>query len=226
MLAFRKNIHPTATHGSPVLVLLHGRGSHMGDLQGLARILPPGSSLLTPQAPHPGGPWGYGPGWAWYRYMGEDRAEPESLRASLDAVDGFLEALPQVLGFEPGPLVLGGFSQGGTTSLAYGLTHPGRVSGIVNLSGFLVSRETLDLGLEGLQEKPVFWAHGTQDPAVPFHLALRGWDRLRSAGIEVEAREYPQGHWVGAEEMDDLEGWMARRIPGREHTAGRTADAL
>jgi len=157
--------------------------------------------------------------------MGEDRAEPESLRASLDAVDGFLEALPQVLGFEPGPLVLGGFSQGGTTSLAYGLTHPGRVSGIVNLSGFLVSRETLDLGLEGLQEKPVFWAHGTQDPAVPFHLALRGWDRLRSAGIEVDAREYPQGHWVSAEEMDDLESWMARRVPGWGRPARKTAEA-
>jgi len=157
--------------------------------------------------------------------VGEDRAEPESLRASLDAVDGFLEALPEVLGFKPGPLVLGGFSQGGTTSLAYALTHPGRVSGIVNLSGFLVSRDTLDLGLDGLRDTPVFWAHGTQDPAVPFHLALRGWERLRSAGIEVDARDYPQGHWVGAEEVADLEGWMARWIPGWEDPEGRNADA-
>ena len=62
--------------GGSVLILLHGRGSHMGDLQGLRQVLPPGGTLLTPQAPHPGGPWGYGPGWAWYRYLGEDRADP------------------------------------------------------------------------------------------------------------------------------------------------------
>jgi len=214
MLDLLKNVPPSAGDGSPVLVLLHGRGSHMGDLQGLARLLPPGGSLVTPQAPHAGAPWGYGPGWAWYRYLGEDRVEPESLGASLEALERLLAALAETVGFQPGPVVLGGFSQGGTTSLAYALTHPDAVAGVVNLSGFLVDGEGLDLPALGLGETPLFWAHGTHDPAVPFTLAVRGRKRLEAAGARMEARDYPMGHWVGPDEMGDLANWLKREIPG------------
>ena len=186
----------------------------MGDLQGLAQLLSPGASLITPQAPHPGGPWGYGPGWAWYRYLGEDVAESKSLEASLGSLEAFLRALPDILGFQPGPLVLGGFSQGGTTSLAYALTHPGAVDGVVNLSGFLVNEESLASRPEELGETPLFWAHGTQDPAVPHFLAVRGRKRIREAGRRMEARDYPMGHWVSPEEMQDLEAWLKREVPG------------
>ena len=214
MLDFLKTLSPSAQDGSPVLVLLHGRGSHMGDLRGLASLLPPGASLVTPQAPHPGDSWGYGPGWAWYQYLGEDRAEPESLRASLEALDAFLKDLPHVIGFEPGPLVLGGFSQGGTVSLAYALAHPGAVDGVINLSGFLVNEESLDVELGALADTPLFWAHGTHDPAVPFGLAILGRGRLQAVGKEFEARDYPMGHWVSPEEMEDLGNWLNRNIPG------------
>jgi phospholipase/carboxylesterase len=186
----------------------------MGDLTGLAKVLPAHGSLVTPQAPHPGAPWGYGPGWAWYRYLGDDRADPSTLEESLEALDAFLGNLPEAVGFEPGPLVLGGFSQGGTTSLAYALGHPGKVAGVVNLSGFLVSPDSLDLRPNALGDTPLFWAHGTQDPAVPFALALRGRKRLDAAGGRVEARDYTMGHWVSPEEMEDLARWLRREVPG------------
>ena len=198
----------------PVLVLLHGRGSDMGDLQGLAGVLPTRGTLVTPQAPHPGAPWGYGPGWAWYRYLGQDHADAESLAGSLKALGAFLERLPEVLGFNPHPLVLGGFSQGGTTSLAYALTHPGAVAGVVVLSGFLVNREALDVGPEKLGGTPLFWAHGIHDPAVPFSLAVEGRERILEAGGKLKARDYPMGHWVAPEEMEDLKEWLEESIPG------------
>ena len=188
----------------------------MRDLQGLARVIPPHGTLVTPQAPHAGGPWGYGPGWAWYQYLGEDRLAVEPLAQSLELVGELLQGLPEQLGFQPGPLVLGGFSQGGTISLAYALTHPGSVAGVVVLSGFVPSPETFDVDLGALGATPLFWGHGTHDPAVPFSLALKGWDRLRKAGVEYEAREYPMGHWVTPEEMADLKDWLNRSIPGWE----------
>jgi len=200
--------------GGPVLVLLHGRGSDMADLQGLAQILPPGGTLVTPQAPHPGGPWGYGPGWAWYRYLGQDHADKESLEKSRRAIEVFLESLPASLGFKPGPLVLGGFSQGGTTSLAYAITHPGSVAGVVVLSGFLANQESLATELDAIGETPLFWAHGTHDPAVPFSLAVEGRERIREAGGKLEVRDYRMGHWVSPEEMSDLRDWLEESIPG------------
>jgi phospholipase/carboxylesterase len=214
MLDFLMKKPSDARDGDPVLVLLHGRGSDMRDLQGLAQVLPPRGTLITPQAPHFGEPWGYGPGWAWYRYLGPEGAEADSLLKRLKALAGFLHRLPESLGFQPGPLVLGGFSQGGTTALAYALTHPGKVAGVVVLSGFLAGAEGLGAGPEALGDTPLFWAHGTQDPAVPFQLALEGWRAVEAVGGKLESRKYPMGHWVTSEEVSDLKAWMEGSIPG------------
>lgn len=203
-----------AGDGSPVLVLLHGRGSDMRDLQGLSQVVPEHGVLVTPQAPHPGAPWGYGPGWAWYRYLGQDRVEEESLFASLEALDGFLQSLDGTLGLRPGPLVIGGFSQGGSASLAHAVTRPGSVAGVVVLSGFLVNEEVLGTGPGLLGNTPVFWAHGTQDPAVPFQLALEGRSRLVGAGVRLTPRDYPMGHWVMPQEVSDLRSWLEDSVPG------------
>jgi phospholipase/carboxylesterase len=213
MLEFLKRGSEEAADGAPVLVLLHGRGSDMRDLQALSRVLPEDGVLVTPQAPHPGAPWGYGPGWAWYRYLGDDCPDAVSLDASLRSLADFMEELPNHLGFHPGPVVLGGFSQGGTTSLAYTARNPGGVEAVVILSGFLPAPGTLELDPGNLAETPVFWAHGTRDPAVPFPLATSGRDRLRKAGVEVEAQDYPMGHQVSPEELADLRAWLERTVP-------------
>lgn len=196
--------------GDPVAVLLHGRGSDLHDLLGLRPGLPDAVALVTPQAPFPGAPWGYGPGWAWYRYVAEDRVEPETLERSLSDLDGFLQALPGILGAEPGPLLLGGFSQGGTTSLAYGLTRPGAVAAVANFSGFLVHH--VDPPTTG-DVPPVFWGHGVADPAIPFELARTGRARLRRAGVHVEARDYRMGHWIAPDELRDFVAWLDGRVP-------------
>ncbi len=214
MLKYLKRVPEGAGDGSPVMILLHGRGSDMTDLQGLAGSLPSNVAVVTPQAPHPGAPWGYGPGWAWYRYLGEDRPDSRSLAQSLEALEEFLEGLSGELEFEPGTLVLGGFSQGGTTSLAYALTRPGTADGVVNLSGFLANAPELGLSPRVLADTPLFWAHGNQDPAVPFSLALKGWSAIRAAGGRLEARQYTMGHWVSPEEMEDLGSWLMEKIPG------------
>ena len=186
----------------------------MGDLQQLTTLLPPGGVLVTPQAPHPGVQWGYGPGWAWYRYMGEDRAEGASLHLSLAALEAFLAELPSLLGFRPGPTVLGGFSQGGTTSLAYALTRPGRVAGVVSLSGFLMNEAVLGAGPQALGATPVFWAHGTQDPAIPFSLALKGREQILRFGGKLHTVDYPIGHGIVKEEVEELSRWLGRTVPG------------
>lgn len=196
-------IPEAAGDGATVAVLLHGRGSHKGDLQALAPVLPDDWALVTPQAPHPGAAWGYGPGWAWYRYVAADRLEPETLERSLLAIDRFLDRLPEIVGFEPGPIVLGGFSQGGTSSLAYALRYPGRVSAVLNFSGFLAASLDLPAREDARRAPPVFWGHGRRDPNIPFGLAVRGRDRLREAEVPVVAMDYSIGHWMVPEEIHD-----------------------
>lgn len=192
-----------SSDGATVAVLLHGRGSHKGDLQALGPVLPDDWALITPQAPFPGAEWGYGSGWAWYRYVAEDRLVEETLEDSLSELDAFLDDLGDTLGFTPGRVVMGGFSQGGTTSLAYALTRAGRVDAALNFSGFLADSVTLPEGDAGRAATPVFWGHGRRDPNIPFELAIRGRKRLRDAGVPLVAMDYPVGHWMVPDELHD-----------------------
>jgi phospholipase/carboxylesterase len=91
------------------------------------------------------------------------------------------------------------------------------VAGVAVLSGFLVNEAVLGVGPEALGDTPIFWGHGTQDPAVPHGLALDGRSRLKATGADLEARDYVMGHWVTPQEMADLKGWVDRILsPGND----------
>jgi phospholipase/carboxylesterase len=199
---------------APLLVLLHGRGSDRYDLLGLRQGLPKDMAIVTPQAPFDGSRWGYGGGWAWYRYLREDIPEPESFEESQRLLGEFLEELRATLSLEPGPLLLGGFSQGGTMSLAHALRRPGRIRHVLNFSGFLASHPSVRVTPETVAGTRVFWGHGTHDPSIPHALGERGREALRAAGADLEARDYEIGHWIDPRELADAVAWMRRGLEG------------
>jgi phospholipase/carboxylesterase len=211
-LEFRSRIPSPATDGSPVLVLLHGRGSDENDLLGLADHLPADWVVITPRAPFSGLPWGYGPGFAWYQFLGGSRPESRSFEESQTRLGEFLAELPTMLGPKHGPLVLGGFSQGGTLALGHGLRRPGAVPLIVNLSGFLPEHPSVAVTPATVAGTELFWGHGTLDPNIPYELATAGWKRLEQAGAKLTARSYRMGHTISEPELTDLIGWIRERI--------------
>lgn len=210
MLRYERAVPPEAEDGAPLVILLHGRGTDRFDLLGLAPHVAPRAVVVTPEAPHPAAPWGYGPGHAWYRYLGGDLPEPESFDASQQALAEFLAEVPARLPVRTGPLVLGGFSQGGTMSLAYALRNPGAAPLVLCLSGFLPAHPTVRASPETVRGTRFFWGHGTMDPAIPFAMAERGRAALRQAGAELEARDYAMGHAIGPDEARDVREWIGR----------------
>jgi phospholipase/carboxylesterase len=207
-LKYEVDLPPSPTDGAPLIVLLHGRGSDRFDLLGLRRGLPAEAILVAPQAPFPGAEWGYGGGWAWYRYIGDDRPEPESFEASQRQLEEFLTKVPGRLPVQPGPLVLGGFSQGGTMSLAHALRRPGEIPAVLNFSGFLARHPSVEATEESVRGTRIFWGHGTGDPAIPLDMAERGRAALQSAGADLTARDYAIGHWIDPGELAEAEAWL------------------
>jgi phospholipase/carboxylesterase len=200
---------PAAVRDDAMLILLlHGRGSNRHDLFALAPNMPADAIVISPEAPFAAAPWGYGPGSAWYQFLGRNRPEPESFTKSLEAIESFLTELKQEVSF--GKVVMGGFSQGGTMSLAYGLTHPNEIAGVMNFSGFLADHPDVApaLSSSGAPVLPIFWGHGTQDPAIPFALAVEGRAQLNEAGYNVEAHDYNIGHWIEGDELRDAMAWL------------------
>lgn len=199
-----------AHDGVPVVVLLHGRGADRTDLFSLRQFLPRTWAVVAPDAPFPAAPWGYGPGRAWYRYLGGTTPEPESFAESMSVIEQLLKELPATLGREPGTIALGGFSQGGTVSLAFALTHPDVVLNVLNFSGFLADHPAVTASPESVRNARIFWGHGTGDPAIPFAFAVAGRDALRAAGADLQTRDYDMGHSISSDELADAVTWLSQ----------------
>ena len=212
MLQFDQHIPSDVKDGAPLLILLHGRGSHKGDLMGLRPALPPEAMIVTPQAPFPSAPWGYGEGWAWYRVLGGTTPDPETFAAGQADLEAFLGDLPGRLPVQPGPVILGGFSQGATTSLAYALRHPGDLDGVLVFSGFLASHPSVQATPETANDLRVFWGHGTLDQMIPFTHAKEGRAALLAAGADLTAHDYPIGHWIEQQELSDAVAWLSGAV--------------
>ena len=210
MLQYEQVVPREAREGAPLVVLLHGRGTDRFDLLNLAPHVAPDAVVVTPQAPHSGLPWGYGPGWAWYRFMGGTVPEPQSFEESQQALAEFLADIQSKLPLRTGPVVLGGFSQGGTMSVAHALRNPGTVPMVLCMSGFLATHPTVHPTPETVRGTKFFWGHGTMDPSIPFAYGEQGRAALRAAGAELEARDYPIGHGISPDETRDIREWIAR----------------
>lgn len=208
MLAHDLQLPDEPKDGAPLVVLLHGRGSDRHDLARLHPLLPSGTLLVTPEAPFPAAPWGYGPGAAWYRLVSEGVPDEQTLDESLDALAEFLHELPALLPTAPGITILGGFSQGGTTSIAYALVNPGKVAGVINLSGFVPRHPRVRAEPDGVAGTRFFWGHGTSDTAIPIALARQGRAALTAAGADLTAHDYDMGHGISPTELSDLSAWL------------------
>jgi phospholipase/carboxylesterase len=211
MLEFDVHTPEGVRDGARLLVLLHGRGSDKDDMFRLGPRMAEDALVVAPRAPFPAAPWGYGPGWAWYRFIGRNRPEPESFSESLGSLGRFLEELRPRLAVQVGEVVLGGFSQGGTLSLAWALREPGRVARVVNFSGFLADHPEVRATPEAVAGTRIFWGHGLQDPNIPHALAREGRQVLTRAGADLTSRDYPMGHWIEREELRDAAAWLDDR---------------
>jgi lysophospholipase I len=91
-------------------------------------------------------------------------------------------------------IVLGGFSQGGATSIFAGLTAPFKLAGIVGLSAYLLlSLKFKDLlpKPEHNKETPIFMGHGDEDPVVRHELGKFSYDMLKGLDYNIQWKEYP-----------------------------------
>jgi phospholipase/carboxylesterase len=149
---------------------------------------------------------------AWYDISdGAIRREDEQgVRASQSLIETLIER-ERRRGVEPGRLVLAGFSQGGAIALHTGSRHPERLAGIMALSTYVPIAEKLAAEASAAnRDVPIFMAHGTDDPVIPFARAGHSRDLLRTLGYPVDWREYPMPHSVCAEEVRDIGVWLKR----------------
>jgi len=152
---------------------------------------------------------------AWYDIL-ERQIDAREDEAGLRASERQLAALihqEHGRGIAYHRIVLAGFSQGSAMALQTGLRFPHRLGGIVALSGYLPLRKQLvqERHTENLQT-PIFMAHGTQDPVVPFERGQASARLLAEAGHGVDFRSYPMQHSLCEAEVEDIGEFLRARL--------------
>jgi phospholipase/carboxylesterase len=218
--------HETGPGPRWTVLWLHGLGADGHDFAPIVpELLQPGWPALRFVFPHaPVRPVTINNGMpmrAWYdiRDLGfegavGDRADAAGVEASVAQVEA-LVARERERGIPASRVLLAGFSQGGAIALTAALRRTEPLAGIVALSTYLPLAAQAEAGAaEGASAQPVFMAHGTHDPVVPFTAGERSAARLRALGFDVEWHAYPMQHQVCAEQLRDLGDWMDRRFAG------------
>ncbi|MGD0166720.1 MAG: phospholipase [Gaiellaceae bacterium] len=187
------------------LVLFHGRGSDEGQLVELFDLLDPERHLLglAPRAPHP-----QGQDARWYTVERAGFPERSSFLNSCRLASEWLDAL----GFAPGRIVLGGFSQGATMSYALGLgAGRHRPAALIALSGYLPAVDGWEIDLSAPLPR-VAIGHGALDDVIPVEFARAARSRLERAGTELLYRESPLGHSIDPAFVGEVAAWLKQAL--------------
>ena len=174
------------------------------------KILPEGWTLIVPEAryKHPMR------GLTWWRYEDYDIDATRRLnlsRRELIDVDSSLSQLEKIISEQAplGPLVVGGFSQGG--AMAQELMHlpiADRIVGIICIGTRLVRPMELRMRLQELDPKRMFWMHGEKDVRVPIEDGWAVANLFEAGGWSVELIEHNKGHMIPLEHHDSIKEWL------------------
>jgi phospholipase/carboxylesterase len=148
---------------------------------------------------------------AWYDIIGIDRRSTEDFKGigeSADSIGGLIHR-EHARGITSDHILLAGFSQGGAMALHLATRHPDTLAGVIALSCYLPlardltrSRNTANLST------PIFMAHGTQDPVVPYVLGEESRQLLEGAGFKPQWHGYPMAHALCEQEVADLRTFL------------------
>jgi phospholipase/carboxylesterase len=199
----------------PLLVLLHGYGSHADDLFGLVPHLPSSFVVAAIEGLEPAGP-----GWAWFPLSadpvtGELIRDPNQAEAATGSLVAWFDALavdyPEISSVH-----LLGFSQGGAMSLELLRHRPRDFDSAVVLAGFALPAESpaarlRDTALAEVRP-PVFWGRDAHDPVIapPMIEITRRWLPEHS---DLTARLYSGiGHGINLDELEDVAQFLRARL--------------
>jgi phospholipase/carboxylesterase len=192
----------TGTH-PPVLILLHGRGADENDLTGLIPHFDARFDVYSIRAPYG---FEYG-GFTWCVLNEDGTYERTEFDRSLGLVLDFVKELGNA------DVYVVGFSMGSMMALAAGLTHPEIFKGIVAQSGLVPEQaDHLTLRWSELAGCSFCITHGVYDPVVSITHGRHTKELFEKSTAQFVYKEYPMGHEISPESLDDVAKWLTDHL--------------
>ena len=188
-----------ATSDKPLVLLLHGLGSHENDLAGLVPHLPADFAYASLRGIHR-----YVQGYAWFE-MPVDPANTSSVDTSAAAVEEWIAAQSVPVA---GAI---GFSQGGLLALHLLRRDANRLDFVVNLSGWPSPGALPGDAALAARRPPVLWGHGGADPLYDEAAEARVREFLTAHTALEEERRPHLAHAVDEIELRAVAAFLRRR---------------
>jgi phospholipase/carboxylesterase len=213
----RIELNPSGAPAATV-IWLHGLGADGHDFEPIVPELNLPDTLpiryVFPHAPHRSVTINAGMVMrAWFDILDVQLNHQLDIASFIESA-GQLEALienERKNGMPPDRIVLAGFSQGGAIALHTGLRYDRQLAGILALSTYLPTADTLaDERSQANMKIPIMMAHGTMDPLVAITNAVSARKYLADLAYQVSWHEYPMGHAVCPDEIRDISGWLLK----------------
>ncbi len=196
----------------PLLILLHGVGSHEYDLFSLAQYVDKRFLVLSARAPNTLGPNSY----AWFPVQilpDKFIIDPEKAEDSRKAIIQFVTEATDFYGANPQQVYLMGFSQGAIMSASVMLTNPGILAGVVAMSGRILPEvQPIMVPEKELQDFPVFVVHGTRDQVIPIQNGRASNELLSDLPVNLVYKEYDMGHEISNDSLSDILAWLGKLL--------------
>ena len=183
-------------------MLLHGYGSHMGDLAGLAPMIGGHNHYFCLNAPIELS-LGYIPG--SYSWFDTDERNLESITNSVNLIKSTLDVITQKHEILYSEMLIGGFSQGGMVATHMGLTQKINFKGVISMSSRLLEND-----LQITNQAPVFISHGINDQVISVEEGRKSRRILEKSECIVSYKEYDMAHEIRQETIKDLKEWLEK----------------
>lgn len=194
--------------GAPLLLLLHGYGANEDDLFSLAPYVDGRFLVISPRAPISLGPMSH----AWFNLGFSTEGimiDPREVEAARETLCQFIAGVIAQYQIDRTDVYLLGFSQGAMISLSLALLNPGLAAGVVALSGRVITETIAKIPDPGaLAGLPILVTHGTGDVVLPIHHGRESRRLLTELPVELTYREYPVGHEISYDCLQDVNSWL------------------
>ncbi|MDS2173544.1 alpha/beta hydrolase [Nesterenkonia sp. CL21] len=212
---------PQDREGTPLVVMLHGYGSHEHDLFGLVPSLPEEFTYASLRAPVPMGHGGY----TWFDLDPERLAY--SSAAARDAVEDLWSWIASVKDQHTSVTLLG-FSMGMAMATSLLRARPEEFAAVVGLSGFAVDpgespemQDWFDDAALATRRVPFFWGRDQDDPIIPEeHIDYT--HRWANSSVDLTKVLYAgAGHGVVPQEIAHVGEFLTYMVLRPRRSAGR-----
>jgi phospholipase/carboxylesterase len=190
------------TSAKAPLLLLHGTGGNEHDLQGLADMVAPGRTLLSPRGRvlENGMP-------RFFRRFAEGRLDEDDIRQRAEELRSFLLSQKQEHGLAR--FVGLGFSNGANMAAALLALYPELLAGAVLLRAMAPFKS---MPAVQLNAAPVLLTSGTQDSMIPGRDAKRLSVWLKASGAELTQESWPTGHGLVQDDITAMTTFFANKV--------------